>query len=345
MTTRTALGSRDVGDSNGGIVAAAEGRKESMVSRLPAAVRFPLAVLVSFGLSATLRSLTAELIGPELAAVSRDLTEGWQIGAMFAWKVAELAIAWYACYDYVDLAYLSLLNNVPYYFLLNTFFGVDYLATAIPMVIDVTALAIPFAFLRSLNYARRGGQVKNANQAVAQDRGVQYLIAAFGASIYAIVVYGSFTTWLPTYMIVHFDGLRSLERAHNTGILLLLALFGPLGYAATQFIFVPAIGSPGNPGITDPALKPGKVAFDPQTATIGQTVAWNLGLGESGLTHRGEILLKRTATLAASSFISNFVRSYVIIEGTELLGALGWASVWGSAAALVGLAYAWVGNE
>lgn len=215
----------------------------------------------------------------------------------------------------------------------------------IPILIDVTTLAIPFALLRSLNHARRGDKVKTANQAVAQDRGVQYLIAAFGASIYAIVVYGSFTTWLPTYMIIHFDGLRSLERAHNTGILLLLALFGPLGYAATQFIFVPAVGSAGNPGITDPALKPGKVAFNPETATIGQTVAWNLGFGEHGLTHRGEILFKRTATLAASSFISTFIRAYVIVDGTELLGALGWASVWGSAAALVGVAYAWVGNE
>lgn len=240
---------------------------------------------------------------------------------------------------------MSLLNNVPHYYLLNTFFGVDYLATAIPIVIDVAAVAIPFAFFRSVNHARKGGEVKTANQAVVQDRGVQYLIAAFGASIYALVIYGAFTTWLPKYMIIHFDGLRSLERAHNTGILLLLALFGPLGYAATQFIFVPAVGSASNPGITDPALAPQKVPFNPQTATFGQTLAWNLGLGENALTHRGEILLKRTATLAASSFISSFVRTYVVIDGTEFLGALGWASVWGSAAGLVGLAYAWVGNE
>lgn len=234
---------------------------------------------------------------------------------------------------------------MPHYFLLNTFFGVDYLATAIPIIIDVTTIAIPFALLRNLIHARGGNKVKTANQAVAQDRNVQYLTAAFGASIYSLVVYSAFTTWLPTYMIIHFDGLRSLDRAHNTGILLLLALFGPLGYAATQFIFVPAIGSAGNPGNTDPALHPEKVPFDPRTASFGRTLAWNLGFTESGLTPRGEILLKRTATLAASSFISTFFRSYVTIEGTELLGALGWASVWGSAAGLVGLAYAWVGNE
>jgi hypothetical protein len=62
-------------------------------------VRFPLVVLITFFLSALLNSLSAEITGPELAAVSRNLTEGWQIGGMVAFKLAELAIAWYACYD------------------------------------------------------------------------------------------------------------------------------------------------------------------------------------------------------------------------------------------------------
>lgn len=212
-------------------------------------------------------------------------------------------------------------------------------------MIDIITVAIPFALLRSLDYARKGGDLRSDNQIVAQDRGVQYLTAAFGAAVYAIVVYGSFGTWLPTYMIIHFDGLRSLDRAHNTGILLLLALFGPLGYAATQFIFVPAIGSAENPGITDHTLKPRIIPFNPQTATLGQTIAYNLGFSGAGLTPRGEILFKRTVILAASSFVSTFVRSYVTVEGTELFGALGWAAVWGSAAALVGVAYGWVGNE
>lgn len=97
MASRTALKSRDIGEPNGVIVVDAP--TKSGVARLPAVVRFPLAVLASFGLSAILYSLTSELTGPGLAAVSRDLTEGWQIGAMVAWKLAELSIAWYACYD------------------------------------------------------------------------------------------------------------------------------------------------------------------------------------------------------------------------------------------------------
>lgn len=62
-------------------------------------MRFPMAALVSLVLSATLHSLAAPYTGPELAAVSRNLTETWQISGMVAWKLAELGIAWYACYD------------------------------------------------------------------------------------------------------------------------------------------------------------------------------------------------------------------------------------------------------
>jgi hypothetical protein len=62
-------------------------------------VRFPLVVLTSLGLNAFLYSVAADYTGPELAAVSRPLTGEWQIGALVAWKLAELSIAWYACYD------------------------------------------------------------------------------------------------------------------------------------------------------------------------------------------------------------------------------------------------------
>lgn len=66
---------------------------------IPAPLRFPAAVLMTFSLSSLLLTLSAPVTGPELAAVSRNLTTGWHIAAMVVWKVAELGIAWYACYD------------------------------------------------------------------------------------------------------------------------------------------------------------------------------------------------------------------------------------------------------
>lgn len=92
MASPTALRLRD-----NGVVIVEEPR--GWVSKIPGWVRFPLVVLTSFSLSATLYSVAADYTGPELAAVSRNLTETWQIGVMVAWKLAELSIAWYACYD------------------------------------------------------------------------------------------------------------------------------------------------------------------------------------------------------------------------------------------------------
>jgi hypothetical protein len=245
----------------------------------------------------------------------------------------------------LDLGYLTLLNNVPHYFLLNYFYGVHAYSALIPLVIDIAAIAVPFSLLRPVIHAHDTSPLKTPNQAVAQDLSVQALTALFGAAIYALIVYGSFVTWLPTFLVVHFDGLRTLDRAHSSAIPVLLATFIPLGFAATQFVFVPGVGSPSNPGITDPSIKPEKAPFNPETASLRQTVAWNVGLSEAGVTPRAKTLAKRTATLAACAFINTFVRAYVTVEGAELVGALGWAGVWATAAGLVGIAYSWAGDE
>ena len=68
-------------------------------TKLPAAIRFPLVVLISLSLSTLFYSLTADWIGVELAAISRTVEDEWQVGTVVAWKLAELSIAWYAGYD------------------------------------------------------------------------------------------------------------------------------------------------------------------------------------------------------------------------------------------------------
>ena len=248
------------------------------------------------------------------------------------------------CAD-LDLAYLTLLNNVPHYFLLNTFYGIDFYATILPLAIDVLTIAIPFWAFRTLNRGHDTTGPKSENQRVAQDTINQWIVALLGSSIYSMIVYGSFVTWLPVYIVLHFDGVRSLEKAHSTAILLMVGLFAPLGYASTQFIFVPAIGSHGNPGLTDREVAPNARPFDSTTDGLGRNALNTIGLADVVFTGRAEILVKRTAILAACSFLNTFVRTYFTIEGTEVVGALGWSAVWAAAAGLTGLAFAWVGNE
>lgn len=210
------------------------------------------------------------------------------------------------------------------------------------MAIDVASVAIPFALLRGINAGHEETDNKNPNQIIAQDFNIRALTAAFGSTVYALVMFLGFQTKLTEWMVTYFDGVRSLEKAHNTNLLLLLALFTPLGYCASQFIFVPAIASPGNPGLTQTPAS-GK-SFDPKTASLSETVAQNLGRKEA-FTHRTELLTKRTLTLAACSFINTFVRSYITIEGTELFGALLYSGVWSTAALVTGAAFGYVGWE
>ncbi|KAK4552511.1 hypothetical protein LTR86_010355 [Recurvomyces mirabilis] len=311
-------------------------------TRLPSWVRFPMVVVISLALSAFLNTLIADFTGYELAAVSREVTEQGQIAALMGWKLVELGTAWAAGYDWRDLSALAILSNLPFYFLLTTFYGIDYSAAIISLTIDVATIGIPFALLRPLIRAHAPGSAPN--QQVAQDRSVGVAVGLLGASIYAVVIYGSLYTWLPVYLIVNFDGLRSLDKAHNASVPMLIGSFLPLGWATLQFLFTPVIGSKGNPGLTDPNIYPEKAPFDPETATLIDTVAFNLGYSD-GFSKRAEVLVKRTAVLVACSAANTFTRVLLTVDGSEPVGAAGWASVWAVAALLTSVAYGYVANE
>jgi hypothetical protein len=68
-------------------------------SRLPAALRFPLVVLLSFTLSSLLFSIVAEVTAGDLAAISKH-TESWvEIAGLLGWKVVLLAVCWFRGFD------------------------------------------------------------------------------------------------------------------------------------------------------------------------------------------------------------------------------------------------------
>ncbi|RMY92996.1 hypothetical protein D0862_09339 [Hortaea werneckii] len=313
-------------------------------SRIPAPLRYALICVLSLGLNAVAYTLTAEWAGVELAAVSPDSTEDWRVWVPVAWKLVELTFAGWSGYDWKDLAGLACLSNLPYYFLLHTFYEIHLSACLTAFAIDVSSIAIPFALLRPISHAHTAG--KTANQLVAHDPFVFSMMAIFGSAIYAVTVYSSLYTWLPVYMITRFDEVRSLQSAHDASVWMLLAILLPIGWATTQFLFTPAVGQRGNPGLTDPDIHPEFAEeFNAETATLGETVAYNLGFGKQGFSKRAEVVAKRTAVLIGCSVINTVERTVMSVAGTDVAGAAGWASVWGVAGMLTAVAYAWVGNE
>ncbi|KAI7116272.1 hypothetical protein KC337_g16580, partial [Hortaea werneckii] len=196
-------------------------------SRIPAPLRYALICVLSLGFSTVAYTLTAEWAGVELAAVSRDSTEEWRVVLPVAWKLVELTFAGWSGYDWKDLAGLACLSNLPYYFLLHTFYEIHLSACLTAFAIDVSSIAIPFALLRPVSHAHKSG--KTANQLVAHDPYVFGMMAIFGSAIYAVTVYSSLYTWLPVYMITRFDEVRSLQGAHDASVWMLLAMLLPIG--------------------------------------------------------------------------------------------------------------------
>ena len=204
------------------------------------------------------------------------------------------------------------------------------------LTIDLIAMCGPFYLLRSSLASHRLKTPKGAvaNRSVINDYGVQGYTTLFATGIYGVVVYGSFATWMPTYLVIHFDGIKDISSLYSVGFLVLCAAFLPTGLAAKTFLFTPATAA-------KPDSRDGVIAsFDAETATFAETIEYNLW----GQSARVRTLIQRTATLAAIVGSHTWLHTYVAVSGAEGFGAAGWASIWALAAVLTGAGFWWVGD-
>ncbi|QIW95804.1 hypothetical protein AMS68_001322 [Peltaster fructicola] len=304
-------------------------------------LRFPLVLILSLSLRLAAYTLVAEWAGLELASVSRDLRKDWQVGAVLTWKVLELIGVWWAEYDWIDLASLSLLSNLPFYFLLSSFYQLSGLSIGTSLTIDIVSLTLPFILLRShVRSTRDEDLLRPLGRAVAHDYQILALTSVLAAVVFGATLYISFASWLPVHMIEHFDNLRTLDIAHDSNIYKLAGLFVPAGLAAMHFLFLPTVSASNSLlSALDSVTK--DAPFDPESATLLQTIAYNFGLKEE-MSAKTEVLFKRTAVLALGSAINTFVRVFATIDGAEASGALGWAALWAGAISFVGVVFRWV---
>ncbi|KAI9852665.1 MAG: hypothetical protein M1838_006122 [Thelocarpon superellum] len=286
-------------------------------SRIPPALQFPLLLSTSLVLSSLLYSGLVRFTAGDLGSVSRSLNEWRDVGGLIAWRATELGIGWWMEYDGIDLASLTLLAHLPPLYLLGTFYEIHPGTVLTSLVIDLTTTYLPFRLCRPL-----------ASRSIVSDLPIRALTTALGAAVYGTVLYASYQSWLPIYLVVHFDGIRDISAAHAPAFPLLVATCLPIGYAAQEFLFTAATG------------ETGKVAFNPTTATFGETVYYNLW----GYSARTKAVILRTATLVFVTGVNTWVQTFVTVQGVENNGAIGYATLWSTAAAVTGLAFIWVGN-
>lgn len=239
-------------------------------------------------------------------------------------------------YSGTDLASLTLLSHTPHLYLLLTFYGIRPTTVISCLLVDTLTAYIPLSLLRdpSVTHLRKAPKGGVPNSVVINDLSVRLYLSILAAGIYGVVVFGSFATFLPVHLVIHFDGIKDISAAHNAAFPLLILLFLPIGYAAREFLFTASSGA-------KPDAHDSKTAcFNPESANLRETIEHNLW----GYSKRTRTLIKRTATLVFITGLHTWLQTYVAIEGVEGYGAAGWSGVWALAATITGLAFWWVGN-
>jgi hypothetical protein len=233
----------------------------------------------------------------------------------------------------LDVASLILASRIPYFLFLNTFYDISLTTSCLCIAFDTLTSALPFTFMRERS-ASHISTARVPNRNVIYDPVVSLLTTIAPAAVYAIIIYTSFVTWLPTHIIMYFDGVKSFDKAHNSVLPTVTAMFVPLGWAARTFMFSPS--STARPNLGDARAS----AFNPVTATFGQTLKYNVWGWRKGW----KVLLRRIAVLATMVGVTTFLKVQGTVAGSESYGALGWAALWSAASVVVGLVLGWIGE-
>ncbi|KAK0630739.1 hypothetical protein B0T17DRAFT_488866 [Bombardia bombarda] len=319
--------------------ALASSRRARPKSRLPDAVRLVLVVVLSLSLSSLGHAFLNVWTNGELATIERPSESKMEVGLMAAWRIFGLVLGWVGDYDGYDLAALALLSRGPAAYLMSSFYGLRAVTTGAYLVVDVVSAFLPFLLLRESSGAHSAAPGV-PNREIVVDRGIQVLTALQSGLVYDVVLFLACRSFLPTVLVVYFNGIPTIRPATDAMFLGLgspaTQLFALLfGIAARTFIFTPLVTTP--PTDEDKAA----AEFDPVNATLGQTVAWNLW----GYTTQTKVSIVRTAVAMLFTAVGTYLDCAMTINGVESFGAAAYASIWAVAAMVTGLSLRYVGGS
>ncbi|KAJ5918469.1 hypothetical protein N7466_010461 [Penicillium verhagenii] len=305
------------------------------LARIPSPARFSLVVLTSLIVSSVSFTLTSDLTVGDLGLVSKHLEEWWEVGGLVAWKAVEIGLAWVLGFDSWDVASFLYITHLPTYSLLTYFYGVRPTSTIISYAITVLSTVIPFFFLRrptsvhDLSHAPSGAV---ANRSILQDRPTTIYTTLAATSIFTVVLYASYASWLPAQLVVHFESIPDISAAHAgpAGLPALFLTLIPTGYAVRDFLFVSSTGHATNVQ-SDPTDLEGELLI---SAVYRKT--W------CQLSAKTRILTSRTLVLAAGVLLNTVVQVAGTIDCVSVEGASLWGAVWTFATLAVGAVFGWI---
>ncbi|KAF4438462.1 hypothetical protein F53441_12785 [Fusarium austroafricanum] len=304
---------------------------------VPRQAQFPLAVATSFVMASLGYSLLAELTNRELARYSRSQDTWQEVLLLAGWRVVELTIGWYGRLDSLDVAMLDLLSHGPHFYLLSTFYGLNWTTSASALAIDVISVAVPFLLLRPLSTIHTPSAAAAAGLPNREllDLPLQMYTTALSTGIYTVVLVLSMRFIMPRILVVNYPGVPTLEPAYNASYAAILPVTTLFGIAASTFIFAPF-------ATTARAKEDDKInEFDPVAASLGETVWWNVW----GYTVKTKVVIRRTIVVAFVTAVNTFLASSKTLYRVDATGAAVYAGVWAFAAICSGIGLGFVGED
>lgn len=200
------------------------------------------------------------------------------------------------------------------------------------MAVDALSIALPFYLVLPLSTNDKA-VARNFNRELF-DIPMYLLTTLLSTAIYAVTLVLSLRFLMPRILVLHFNGIPSLEPAYSASYAAVLPTTVLFGLAASTFIFAPFAAT----GEDEEDVKIEE--FDPVTASLGQTVRWNLW----GYTAKAKVIIRRTASAATLTGISTYLACTKNLYGVEPIGAAAYASIWISSAILSGFGLGLVGD-
>ncbi|GFG27625.1 hypothetical protein IFM61606_07672 [Aspergillus udagawae] len=339
---------------------AASKTEESQLRRVPSPVRFLLVVFNSLLLSSVLFTMTSSVTLGELGRVSKHLEAWWEVGGLMLWKAVEVGLAWVLGFDgelyptsvaiaFVessadgpatpgrDVLSFTFLTHLPTYCLLWSFYGIRPTTILASYGITLISTAIPFILLRrpsSVHNLRQAASDAVPNLSILQDRPTALYTSIAATAIYSVALYLSYATWLPAYLVVHFENIPDIRLAHAgpAGLPILFLTLLPAGWAARDFLFVSSTGA----SSSDASVKSKSTSEGEYLVCGFYRKTWGT------LSAKTRVLGSRTALLASTIVLNTVFQVAGTVRGVDVPGATLWGAIWGVATVAVGGVFGWI---
>lgn len=235
-----------------------------------------------------------------------------------------------------DTLSLTLLTKLPHLFLLTTYYALPILPLYSLLLTNLLSTVLPVLLLRPLSPLH-----PTLLTPPSPDRTTSLTTTALSTLLHALpYTLLTISGLLPTFLATHLSGLKTFEIAHASNLPGIAFLLLPLGLASARF-FLPAAASAFSQA--ESTTYTISSDFDPITASLSQTLHRNI-LFHLYLPARAREVLRRTVVAAGLVVGSGAFWAWVEVEGTEGVGAMGWAGVWGVGVVLCGGVLGWVGG-